>query len=374
MRVLLVDQSRDRATLVAARSLGAAGFEVGTGAWQPSLASTSRYAGRHHEVRECEADEDGFVADVARAVMEGSYELVFCSYDVGLLTLSRRREEIAPAVWPYAGEQAVWRAFDKLELARAAEAAGLASPRTEPADEAAFASWSGPAVVKARTHAPQRFATHIYPTAAEGRELAREIRAAGGEPLLQEPMSGRMGAVVLLLDREGEVLVELHQEAVRTWPPEAGDTVRGRIVTPDPELSSGMRRLARALGWFGLVQVEFVRDAAGVAHVTDFNGRFYGSMALATGAGVNLPALWAQLALGGARPAAPEPRRTAGFQWLNRDLPAARAHGPRALLGALAVAPVASHSMWSPRDPWPALRYLVPEGSRRLRARLTGGE
>jgi hypothetical protein len=105
--------------------------------------------------------------------------------------------------------------------------------------------------------------------------------------------------------------------------------------------------------------------------VTDFNGRFYGSMALATGAGVNLPALWAQLALGG-RPTAPRPRRSAGFQWLNRDLPAARAQGPRALLGALAAAPVASHSMWSPRDPWPALRYLIPEALRRLRSRLGG--
>jgi predicted ATP-grasp superfamily ATP-dependent carboligase len=372
--VLLVDQSRDRATLVAARCLGAAGVEVGTGAWQPSLASTSRYARRHHEVRECEVDEDGFVADVARAVAEGGYDLVFCSYDVGLLTLSRRREEIAPASWPYAGEEAVWRAFDKLDLARAATAAGLAAPRTELADEASIAGWSGPVVVKARTHAPKRFPTHIYASAADGRALAGQIRAEGGEPLLQQPMSGRMGAVVLLIDREGEPLVELHQEAVRTWPPEAGDTVRGRLVPHDPELSRGMRRLARELGWFGLVQVEFVRDEQGVAHVTDFNGRFYGSMALATGAGVNLPALWAQLALGTRRPQARRPRRTAGFQWLNRDLPAARAQGPVALLGALAAAPVASHSMWSPRDPWPALRYLLPEAFRRLRSRATGSD
>jgi predicted ATP-grasp superfamily ATP-dependent carboligase len=370
VRVLLVDQSRDRATLVAARSLGAAGLTVGTGAWQPSLASTSRYARRHHQVHECEQDEDLFVADIARAVAEGGYELVFCSYDVGLLTLSRRRAEIAPAVWPYAPGPVVGRAFDKLELARAAEAAGLASPRTEPADEAALAAWHGPVVVKARVHAPKRFPTHIYASAAEGRELVQEIRAEGGQPLLQEPMSGRMGAVVLLVDRDGEALVELHQEAQRTWPPEAGDTVRGRLVPRDAELSRGMRQLARELGWFGLVQVEYVRDAAGVAHVTDFNGRFYGSMALATGAGVNLPALWAQLALGGPRPLAPTPRRTAGFQWLNRDLPAARAQGAGALLGAVGAAPLASHSMWSPRDPWPAVRYLLPEALRRLRDRV----
>jgi hypothetical protein len=67
------------------------------------------------------------------------------------------------------------------------------------------------------------------------------------------------------------------------------------------------------------------------------------------------------------------PRHTAGFQWLNRDLPAARAIGPRALLGAVAAAPVASHSMWSARDPWPALRYMLPEAFRRVRSRVFGG-
>jgi predicted ATP-grasp superfamily ATP-dependent carboligase len=372
VRVLLVDQSRDRATLVATRCLARAGFTVGTGATRPSLASTSRYARRHHEICECEEDEDRFVADVARAAAEGGYELVFCSYDVGLLTLSRRRSEIAPAAWPYAPYPVVERAFDKLELGRAAQAAGLAVPHTEQASDAAVGAWSGPVVVKARIHAPKRFDTGLFESAGQGAELVERIRAEGGEPLLQEPMVGRMGAVVILVGRDGEMVAEIHQEAVHTWPPDAGDTVRGRIVAPDPALSAGVRALAADLGWFGLAQVEFVRDARGTARITDFNGRFYGSMALATGAGANLPALWADLALG--RPAAPVERlrRRAGFQWLNRDLLAARAQGPGPLLGAIAAAPRSSHSMWSVRDPGPALRYLPLEGLRRAYRRVTG--
>jgi hypothetical protein len=139
-------------------------------------------------------------------------------------------------------------------------------------------------------------------------------------------------------------------------------------VAPDRELSDGVRRLARDLGWFGLVQVEFVRDQLGVPHVTDFNGRFYGSMALAVGAGANLPAIWALQALGHDERLRARPHDGAGFQWLNRDLAAARAEGLRALAGSLAAVPFASHSMWSARDPWPALRYLVPEAARRLRS------
>ena len=54
-------------------------------------------------------DEDGFVADIARAVRERGYDVVFCAYEGGLLTLSRRREEIAPAVWPYASYEVVRR-------------------------------------------------------------------------------------------------------------------------------------------------------------------------------------------------------------------------------------------------------------------------
>src|SRR5579883_1802877 len=125
MRALLVDQSRDRATLVAARCLARAGYEVATGAVAPSFAGTSRLAGRHHLIHECEDDEDRFVADVARAVADGGYDVVFCSYDVGLLVLSRRRSEIAPAVFPYAPHAVVERAFDKLELVRLADVAGL---------------------------------------------------------------------------------------------------------------------------------------------------------------------------------------------------------------------------------------------------------
>ncbi|MFI5009073.1 MAG: hypothetical protein ACHQDY_02225 [Solirubrobacterales bacterium] len=370
MRALVVDQSRDRATLVAVRSLAAAGFTVGTGAFEPSFASTSRHSQRHHTVHECEEDEDRFVADIATAVTEGRYDVVFCSYDVGLLTLSRRRAEIEPAVWPYAPYEVVRRAFDKLEMAGAARAAGLAAPRTEPATEDALGGWRGPVVVKARTHVPKRFDTALFDSAPQARELVEQIRAGGGEPLLQEPMKGRMGAVVVVADRHSEVVAEIHQTALRTWPPDAGDTVRGRIVAGESELSRGVRELVRELGWFGLAQVEFIGGADGTPHMTDFNGRFYGSLALATGAGANLPALWANQALGQTGALARPPRHGAGFQWLNRDLAAAYAQGPRALAGALAVAPLASHSMWNPRDPGPTMRYLLPEGLRRLRSRL----
>jgi predicted ATP-grasp superfamily ATP-dependent carboligase len=371
VRALLIDQSRDRATLVAVRALAADGFQVGTGAPVPSFASLSRHAGRHHTIRECGQDEEGFVADVARAVREGGYDIVFCSYETGLLALSRRREEIAPAVWPYPPYEVVRRTFDKLDLFHAVRGAGLRAPDTEPATEEALSGWSGPVIVKARNHVPHRFPTALYANAGEARELVAQTLAEGGEPLLQRPLEGRMGAVVIVADRDGRLFCELHQQALHTWPPDAGDTVLGEIVAPDRELSSGIAALVRELGWFGLAQVELFHEPDGTTAITDFNGRFYGSMALAVAAGVNVPALWARIALG-EHPSPPAARRGPRFQWLNRDLAEGASRGAGPALAALAAAPFAAHSMWDLRDPMPAIRYLAPEAVRRLRERLVG--
>ncbi|MEA2214469.1 MAG: hypothetical protein QOK19_30 [Solirubrobacteraceae bacterium] len=375
MRALLVDQARDRGTLVAVRALAAAGFEIGTGAAEPSFASLSRHTRAHHGVRDCGEDEDGFVTDIASAVRDRGYDIVFCAYESGLTALSRRREEIAPAIWPYPSYEVVRRTFDKLDLSHAVRAAGLDAPHTEPADETALSNWSGPVVVKARNHVPQRFDTEIFSEPHQAASLVRRMTAEGGEPLLQTPLSGTMGAVVIVAGADGEILAEVHQEASRTWPPGAGDTVLGRVVAPEQELSSGIARLVAELGWRGLAQVELFRGAGGEVAITDFNGRFYGSMALAVAAGVNVPAIWARDALG--LDPWDGPRRTARvgarFQWLNRDLAAGYAQGPRGLLEALAAAPVAAHSMWALRDPLPTARYLLPEAARRLRRRGAGG-
>jgi predicted ATP-grasp superfamily ATP-dependent carboligase len=372
VRALLVDQPKDRAGLVAMRSLAIAGFQVGTGSSAPSFASLSRHAGAHHHVRECSDDEDGFLTDVARAVRQGAYQIVFCTYEAGLMALSRERAQIAPALWPYPPEAVVRRSFDKLDLFHAVGAAGLRAPETVLANEQSLAAWAGPVVVKARNHLPHRFDTAFFDSAEPARQLVAQMLAEGGEPLLQSPLRGEMGAVVVLVGRDGRLLSEIHQRALHTWPPEAGDTVLGEVVAPDPALSRGIGALLGELGWTGLAQIEFFRVGDGVA-ITDFNGRFYGSMALAVAAGANLPAMWAREFLGMGSTGSTTARLGARFQWLNRDVAAGLSTGGVAgAIRALAAAPGAAHSMWDPRDPLPALRYLLPEAGRRVRDRVRG--
>jgi predicted ATP-grasp superfamily ATP-dependent carboligase len=374
MRALIVDQSRDRASLAAARMLHAAGWEVGTGAWQPSTVSTSSVTIRHHRIEEAENDEDRFIADIAEAVRVGGYDVVFAAYDVGLLVLSRRRTEIAPAIVPYAAHEIVERSFDKLGFTRAAQAAGLAVPRTEEADEAALAAWRGPVVVKARLHAPTRYDTRRFASAGEAAPFVAELREEGAQPLLQECITGQLGAVVVVVDRQGEVVAEVQQRCDRFWPAEAGVTARAHTIPPDAELSARVGELVRGLEWFGLAEVEYLLDDQGLPRFTDFNGRFYGGIALAARAGVNVAAAWADLAVGRAvAPLAPQ-RVGARFQWLNRDLAASRhADGLKGMAQALALAPLSAHSMVARGDLSPLLRVYLPELVRRTGARARIG-
>jgi predicted ATP-grasp superfamily ATP-dependent carboligase len=370
VRALIVDQSRDRSALAAARMLRADGWQVGTGSWRPSIASISAATGTHHRIEEAETDEDRFIADIAAAVRAEGYEIVFCIYDVGLLVLSRRRAEIAPAVVPYAAHEIVERSFDKLAFTRAAESAGLAVPRTEEASDAALAAWHGPVVVKARLHAPTRFETRPFESAAQAAPFAAELRRDGAQPLLQERIAGRLGAVVVVVDRSGEVIAEVQQRCERSWPDGAGVTARASTIALDAELSERIRVLVRELEWFGLAEIEYLLDDQGVPRFTDFNGRFYGGIALAGHAGVNVASAWARLASG--RPVAPlAPQRVgARFQWLNRDLAASRhADGLKGMAEALALAPRSAHSMLARDDLNPLLRFYLPEMAQRAAAR-----
>jgi predicted ATP-grasp superfamily ATP-dependent carboligase len=371
MRALIVDQGRDRASLAAARMLHADGWEVGTGASERSTVSRSATTGMHHHVEEAEVDEDRFIADIAEAVRVGRYEVVFCSYDVGLLVLSRRRAEIAPAIVPYAAHEVVEHSFDKLAFTRAAAAVGLAVPRTVEASDEALSAWEGPLVVKARIHVPTRYETRRFADAAQARGFVEQLRAEGGEPLLQELVGGTLGAVVVVVDRQGNVVAEVQQRCDRFWPAEAGVTARARTVQPDPQLSAKVGELVRSIGWFGLAECEYLLDDDGVPRFTELNGRFYGGMALAARAGVNVAATWARLATD--RPVPPVPGQKVGvcFQWLNRDLAASRhAEGVKGMAKALALAPRSAHSMVARGDYGPLMRVYLPEMARRAASRV----
>jgi predicted ATP-grasp superfamily ATP-dependent carboligase len=381
VRALIVETGHARGALAAARGLAAAGWTIGVGApGGRGLASASKAATRSHHVPRPEAGVDAFVAGVRAAIRDGGYEVVFPSGDSELLALSARREEVG-AIVPYAPHDVVIRAHDKLELVRAAARAAIATPRTVAlTEDGDVEGMTPPYVVKPSLHAPGQggtvparltaFVAHDYESAVR---RAAEIRASGTTPLLQELVRGRLMAYSVVADADARAIAYAAQVADAIWPPGSGVSSRARSIPVDPDLLESVGRLLSGLGWFGLAQLQFVAAPGDPPRLIDFNGRFYGSLALAIGAGLNLPAIWAALATRSRSPRLGDATIGVKYVWLEGDIRRAlverRGGLVRDLRDSLRYSRGAVHSVWAADDPRPALRYLA-NGMGRMAKRI----
>lgn len=354
------------------RGLARAGWTVGVACPTDGLPALSRFARHRHHLPALAQNEEAFVARICEAISAERYELVFGCSDAEVLALSAHRQDI-PARIPYPKHEAMVAGIDKAQLAQTAGSVGIATPPEASSAAEASERWGTRAViVKESQHgtrdaedrlshvAPERFDD---PLAAE--ERVCEIRAGGGVPLVQPMLDGRLMAFSCVTDERGEMLGRVQQIAERTYPLDAGSSARARTVAIDERLSEQVGELLRELGWFGLVELQFLTDEKGTHTLLDFNGRFYGSLALALAAGVNLPDLWARAALGLSRPPRQDARAGVRYQWLEGDLKAGRERrtadeGLRGTVSEVAdclrYALVSKASIWSPTDPYPGLR------------------
>lgn len=381
MRALLLDAGDGQAAAAAARSLAEAGWTVGLGAPRRGGLRTSRTIRATHAVPWPATGVDAALRAVEAAVADRGYDVVLPCGDDWVALLDR--ETTVP--WQVAGTVggAPRRCLDKVELARAAAAVGLRSPRTVPLDEASAAAWEGPAVVKARSHwlpdhddPRERLEARFVRSATEALDFAADAAAAGGGAVLQEPVAGSLGAVVGLV-QGGRFVRVAQQRADLVWPQPAGITARAETVAPDASLVERTGELADDLGYEGLVQVEFLhpRDG-GEPLVIDCNPRCYGSLALAEAAGLGLVPAWGRWV---ATDEVPRPRAArvgVRYVWTEGAVRAALAadEGERpSAVGLVRDLATATHPTWRGRDPLPGLLQWVRLGLRVLRRGTRGG-
>jgi predicted ATP-grasp superfamily ATP-dependent carboligase len=362
---------RVRSAVVAARALSAAGWTVGVGSPRRDFVASSRSARYWHQVPTSwaqDGDVDAFVAATQAAVSEVGYDIVFATNDSDALALAAHRHRLGTVV-PFPPYDRMRLALDKAHLASAASRAGLRSPRLLnsrlPDHEV---------VVKPRIHESGQPEAMICRDPAQAAERVKELEQAGIEPLVQERLRGDLMALVVVADRESRVVARVQQEARAIFPLEAGVSVRAETVAVDQALAAKVSELIRELGWSGLAQIQFlVPPGQGEPVLIDFNGRFYGSLALGIAAGVNLPDIWAGIALGRPVAHAHDARPGVRYQWLEGDLQRARARatGPfaRGVIDSLRYFRGAAHNSWSPTDPAPAVKVVqsLVAGSRRFR-------
>jgi predicted ATP-grasp superfamily ATP-dependent carboligase len=372
-RALVVSTGRDRGALAGARALARCGWTVGAGTpTGGGMVAATRSVDTVHTVPRPRGDGQDFVAGVRRAVADGGYEVVIGGGDDWMAALSVYRDEL-PVPVAHPRFDAVQAALDKVELAEAARAAGLGSPRTVPADSAALEGWQGPVVVKCRSHwspgqrRPHRIDARIFDHAAAAAGQVQRIVSEGAEPVLQEPVHGHLGAVIGVF-AEGRLHARVQQRTSALWPTPSGMSARAETVAVDEDLVARAERMLDRIGWWGLVELQFLTDASGREHLIDLNGRFFGSLALTDAAQPHLVDAWARAALGGALPDLPDAAPGLRYTWLAGDLRRARVERRGGLVAdlreTLAWSRTAQHSVWALRDPGPTLQLV--------RERMTG--
>ena len=307
-RVLVTD-AEIRKSLAVVRGLGS-DFEVITASSQrPALAAWSRYSDLH--LRSAPAPE--FSSWLVEAVQEHSIQILICPQEQTLCLACAVYDDLEAAGvhLSFPPLATLDKAFDKARTLRLAAEAGIPAPETivlETCDEAPEAAekLGYPVVIKSRYSNFQDGQDWVAGAGSDYArtpvELADALRRLDDRlppPLLQSYVPGSGTAVFVVLDRQGRLGGRFAHRRVRdVRPTGSGSTLRESIAV-DEELLETSLTLLEKMGWWGIAMVEFRRDErSGEALLMEVNGRFWGSLQLATDAGVNFPRLLAQVSLG----------------------------------------------------------------------------
>lgn len=134
-----------------------------------------------------------------------------------------------------------------------------------------------------------QFKTRTFTSAAELRGVFAE-QPRFGEGLLFQTYHAGHGVGIELLMANGNVVASFQHRRLSENPPSGGVAVVAVAEAVDPVLLGYSVRLLQALEWNGVAMVEFRHDrATGEAVLMEVNGRFWGSLPLATAAGIDFP-------------------------------------------------------------------------------------
>lgn len=354
------------AGLALLRGVRAAGYDAIAALTQPDALAAHSRAPIAKVLVSDPADPERHAHAVARAADAWGAEAVLPGTGASLLALAQHRhafdEAAVVAVPPL---EVVRRAMDKVGLAALASRAGLRTPPSHVVSRADAYDDRFPVIVKpCSSVATDEFGRqqHVGVVRARDRdELAEALRGMRGHQALVQPFIRARLRTVNGVAWAGRVVCCVHKRSDRTWPAEAGIFAYGRTVAVDAALEAGSARLLNELGWSGLFNLQFLETETGEHLLIDLNPRAYHSLALAIGAGANLPGVWCDLLLGHP-PRRAQSRTGVRFRSEGDDLQALRAAArARSMGGALPLLLPRRrtvHAIFERRDPGPFVRLV----------------
>ena len=362
-----------------ARSLGAHGVPVCVIDDEPSIARASRYV--QHAVRGPDMrTEDGLLdaLAVARARHGLAGWVLYPTRDENVAAIAAHRDELAAHFRvPTPGLDSVRYLWDKRETYQLAGQLGIATPRTWfPRTEADLGEieTAGPLVVKPSVKEHFFYQTGVKAWRADGRdELVETFRRAAaivpdGEVIVQEMIPGGTHEqyAYCTLFAAGRPSASMTVQRCRQHPSDFGRASTYVRTITLPELAGPAARLLRAIGYYGLAEVEFMRDPRdGAYRLLDVNARTWGYHSLGRRAGVDFPYLLFRDQTGQEHGGHGQARARPGVSWVRlitdvpnalRDLRAGTLHS-RGYLRSLFTAD--TEAVFSASDPLPGLYELA---------------
>jgi len=340
---LFVTDGNHRATLAVVRALGRAGIKVTVGQEESrSIAGCSRYCAAMVRYPSPLTEGPAFKLFLRNEMRSGRYSVLLPMTDITTNHVAEDAAELRQFVHLPLPELArIRKAQNKGETLALAQRLSIACPATVTAMnggavEQALETLSFPMVLKPRFsrvfQGVWRYGQVQY--ANDRDELISKYQTAHSEipyPLIQEKIEGEGRGMFLLL-WNGELKAAFAHVRLREKPPSGGVSVCCKSIPLDKTLLEKSYMLLREIGWQGPAMVEFKVDRRdGQPKFMEINGRFWGSLQLATDAGLNFPLLLYRLALGESAPFSGDYKIGVKNRWLLGDLDhlAMRLHGPR---------------------------------------------
>lgn len=326
--------------LAVTRSLGRAGVPVlGLDDERGGLGQHSRHLAGLGLVPGPTVDGGAALADHLEALGPSFAEppVLMPTNDDWVLALARHRERLEPHYrYPFAAYDVVQRALSKTDLYRACQALGVEIPQTWYLDEGRSPEQVAtevdyPCVLKPDdsrgfygafrakvfvVDTPAAFVERCAAAAAYGLTLVAQ-RWIGTEP-------GGFWSVASYLSPGGAPRGVFTGRKLEQWPPDFGTSCLADARW-DPQIADAGVRVLQALGYHGISEIEFVRDAAtGRLLLLDVNTRAWKWVGLPVAAGVDLPLLAYRDTVGDGFDSGPQ-RDGARWTFLRDYLPLVRA-------------------------------------------------
>jgi D-aspartate ligase len=359
-----------------ARSLGRYGIPVCVIDDETSIARASRFVRNAIRVRDLRTEAALIDALAqARAKLRLPGWVLYPTREETVASIAANRDALRQYFRVPTPELAVTRlAWDKREVYRLARCLSIPVPRTWfPSCEADLAAVDvdRPVVVKPAIKEHFFYATHVKAWRADtAAELAVAFRRAAGivpagEVIVQEmiPGDGQQQYAYCAFFRAGRPVASMTVRRRRQHPHDFGRASTYVETISMPELAEPSCRFLAAIGYYGLVELEYKRDPRdGVCKLLDVNARTWGYHSLGQSAGVDFPYLLFRDQIG-----APveEAHARAGVRWirLSTDVPNAlrdiRAGRLRSRDYLRSLRGVDTEAVFSLRDPVPGLYEIA---------------